>query len=115
MQLSHQPTARRIVLPTIGVESESKFLLSKSQLPVTLAMAASMAGMRKVLAVVIFVLAAYCLLLTIAGVFRSYAAHIHGTFRGHSFHGYTGATVAFMVATGILGWAGFKLWPKRIE
>lgn len=74
-----------------------------------------MAGMRKVLAVAIFVLAAYCLLLTIVGVFRSYAAYIHGAFHGDSFHGYAVATVAFMVATGILSWAGFKLWPKRIE
>lgn len=78
-------------------------------------MTASMAGMRKVLAVMIFASAAYCLLLTITGVFRSYEAYMHGTFRGHSFHGYTTVTVAFMVATGILGWAGFKLWPKRIE
>jgi len=67
-------------------------------------------GMRKLLAVVSFILASYCLLLSIVGLSRSYVAHTYGNLHGLSSHGYASAALAFMVVAGILLWIGFKLW-----
>jgi hypothetical protein len=73
--------------------------------------------MRKASAVVILVLAAYCLLLTIVGFFRVFAvAHAYRVVHGHpAAIGYMSATEIFMILTIILYLVGFKLWPKQTK
>ncbi len=71
------------------------------------------ARMRITFAILTFVASGLCLMETVIALLISYEAYVRGAIRGLPFHAYARTTMIFMVAAGILCWAGIKLWPKR--
>jgi hypothetical protein len=74
----------------------------------------SMADMRTLLSISTFLVATFCLMESLLGVFVTYMAYEHGPFRGVAFRYWAAVDTSFIVTTVVLFWACFKILPKKL-